>query len=95
VANADAYQRHFCDSVVPHLQALQGYRGAYLLRHEAAGEVEFVAVTLWETMEAIRQFAGSDPAAAVVEPTARALLSRFDSSVAHHVVAYAGTHADS
>ena len=89
--NADAYQTHFHDSVVPHLQSLQGYRGAYLLRREVADEVEFVAVTLWDTMEAIRQFTGPDPGVSVVEPTARALLSHFDAFVSHHAVAYADT----
>jgi hypothetical protein len=49
-------------------------------------EIEFLVLTLWESMEAIRAFAGDQPELAVVEPEARAALVRFDSTVAHYEV---------
>jgi hypothetical protein len=49
-------------------------------------EVEFLVLTLWESMEAIRGFAGEQPEVAVVEPEARAALVRFDSTVTHYEV---------
>jgi mannose-6-phosphate isomerase-like protein (cupin superfamily) len=52
-------------------------------RVEADGGIEIVVVTRWESMVAIRAFAGEDVDLAVVEPEARAVLSRFDGRVRH------------
>ncbi|MBC7788870.1 MAG: antibiotic biosynthesis monooxygenase [Anaerolineae bacterium] len=82
--NSDAYQRHVTTNVFPTLPAIPGHRAAYLLRREMGGQVEFLAVTLWESMEAVKQFAGTDPDVAVVEPAARAVLSDFDTFVKHY-----------
>jgi heme-degrading monooxygenase HmoA len=88
VANADAYHRHFTTRVAPQLNELAGHRGAYLLRRETAGEVEFLAVTLWDSLESIKSFAGPNPELAHVEPAARAVLARFDETARHYEVAY-------
>jgi len=55
--------------------------------------VHFLALTLWDSMETIKAFAGPDPAVAVVEPEGRAALSQFDGFASHYQVAYAGTPA--
>ncbi len=86
--NAGSYYRHFTTNVAPHLKNIAGHQGAYLLRREADGHVEFLAVTLWDSIEAIKKFAGSNPEVAVVEPEARATLSQFDDFVRHYEVAY-------
>jgi hypothetical protein len=62
-----------------------------LLRRVANGQVEFMAVTLWESMATIKGFAGPNPDMAVVEREARAVLSTFDDFVRHYEVAYDGT----
>lgn len=90
-ANAEAYRRHFATNVAPHLKSIAGHQGAWLLRRETNGEVEFLAVTLWNSIETVRQFAGSDPNVAVVEPEARQALSSFDEFVRHYEVAYGET----
>ena len=91
--NADAYERFVTTKVFAELPAIPGHRGAYLLkRHIAAGqgdEVEFIAVTLWESLAAIRGFAGETIDRAVVEPEARAVLSSFDDVVRHFELAHA------
>ena len=89
-ANAEAYSRHFTTSVVPHLKDIAGHQGAYLLRREADGQVEFLAVTLWDSIETIKGFAGNNPDVAVIEPEARAALSAFDDFVRHYEVVYSG-----
>ena len=89
VATAAAYHRHFTTSVVPHLKHLAGHQGAYLLRREVDGQVEFVALTLWDSIAAITQFAGSDPTAAIVEPEGRAALSAYDDTARHYEVVFA------
>ena len=52
-------------------------------RVEADGGIEIVVVTRWESMVAIRAFAGEDIDLAVITPEARAVLSRFDRRVRH------------
>jgi hypothetical protein len=54
------------------------------LRRDVEDGVEFVTLTLWESMDAVRAFAGEDYEVAVVPPEARALLSRFDQMSAHY-----------
>jgi heme-degrading monooxygenase HmoA len=87
-ANAEAYQRHVTQSVFPALPALAGHRGAWLLRRETAEGTEFLAVTLWDSLAAIRAFAGEDAERAVVEPAAREILADFDDFARHYEVAY-------
>ena len=86
-ANAPAYVKHFTETVVPQLKALPGHRGAYLLRRERDGEVELVALTLWESRASIERFAGKDIGRAHVEPQARAVLASFDDFAEHYEVA--------
>lgn len=90
-ANADAYQRFVTQHVFSELTALEGHRGAYLLRRAEGGHVEFLAVTLWDSLESIRAFAGDNIDRAVVEPEARAVLSSFDDFVRHYEVAHGDT----
>ncbi|WP_024512586.1 antibiotic biosynthesis monooxygenase [Bradyrhizobium sp. ARR65] len=84
--NAPRYQDHATHRVFPSLASLPGHRGAYLLKRTARDDVEFLAVTLWDSIEALKAFAGAAPEAAVVEPEARAMLSRFDEFVRHYDV---------
>jgi len=46
--------------------------------------IEFVTITLFESLDAVREFAGDDYEAAVVLPEARRLLSRFDLRSRHY-----------
>jgi len=50
--------------------------------------IELVVLSLWESMEAIRKFAGAEPAKAVVEPEARATLTDCDDFVTHFDVVH-------
>jgi heme-degrading monooxygenase HmoA len=84
LGNADAYEQLLRGHVLPGIHRLSGYLGAYLLRDDAGDEVEFVTVTLFDSLEAVREFAGDDYEAAVVPPEARKLLSRFDERSRHY-----------
>jgi heme-degrading monooxygenase HmoA len=83
---ADAYREHFTGSVLPDLQRIDGYQGAYLLRRDHDRHVQLQVLTLWDSLEAIRRFAGADLENAVVEPVAQAALVTYDSTVTHHTV---------
>lgn len=84
--NAHAYQDHFTGTVVPNLKAIDGNRGAYLLRREAGDRIEFVAVTLWDSIETIKRFSGDDPEAAHIEPEGRAALVEFDEFARNYTI---------
>ena len=86
--NAAAYLRHFTETVMPELRMLAGHQGAWLLRQDVDGETEFLALTLWDSLDAIRSFAGDAVETAIVEPQARAVLSDFDGFARHYEVAF-------
>lgn len=84
--NADAYERLLRDEIVVGIAArrIPGFHGIRLLRRSAAAEVEFVTLMWFDSLTAVRQFAGEDYEAAVVPPAARALLARFDERSQHY-----------
>ena len=84
---ADDYVKHLQQSVVPELCQIDGFKGIYLLRRNSPDGVEFVVLTLWESMEAIHKFAGENPEVAVVTPAARKLFREYDAEVKHFEIA--------
>lgn len=85
---ADKYVQHARKNVFPELRRIEGHRGAYLLRRAVKGAVEFVVLTLWDSMDAVRRFAGAQPEKAVVAPDAQAMLISFDDLVSHYEVVH-------
>ena len=85
--HADAYVAHLRDRTFPQLKTIPGHQGAYVLRRTGGSGVEFTVVTLWESLEAIADFAGDDPEQAVVPPEAEALLASYDRRAVHWDVA--------
>jgi hypothetical protein len=81
--NAEAYERLLREQVLPGLKLIDGYQGGYILQQEAHNEVEFVMMTLFDSLEAVQAFAGFDYIVPVFEPEARLLLSKVE-PVAHH-----------
>jgi heme-degrading monooxygenase HmoA len=85
-ADPDAYENEFRTNVLDALSGLDGFRGAYLLRRAHATGTEFVTLTLFDSLEDVRRFAGPDVDAANVSPTARAVLDDVDERVRHYTV---------
>jgi antibiotic biosynthesis monooxygenase (ABM) superfamily enzyme len=85
--NAAAYEEFLRSKMFPSIRRVPGYLGADLLRREDGDEIAFVTITRFESLAAVRMFAGDDYEQAVVEPEARALLSRFDERSEHFEVA--------
>lgn len=82
---ADAYEELLKTEVLPAIHRVKGFKGAHLLRRDSKNnEVEFVTLTLFDSMQAVRQFAGEDYEVAVVPPEARELLAHFDEKSAHY-----------
>ena len=83
---AHKYLEHLRVSVFPELSEIAGYQGASVLRRDSATGVEFTVQTLWESMDAIRQFAGDQVETAVVAPAAQPLFRSYDATVTHYDV---------
>jgi heme-degrading monooxygenase HmoA len=88
---AERYVEHLRREIWPMLGAIPGFIRATVLRREAADGTEFRVVTEWESLAAIRAFAGADVEVAVVPAVVQAMMVRFDRQVAHYEVA--DTHA--
>jgi hypothetical protein len=87
-ANADGYERLLREEVFRGIagREIAGYHGIELLRREAGDEVEFLTLMWFESLDAVRTFAGTAYEQAVVPAAARALLKRFDAQSAHYEV---------
>jgi heme-degrading monooxygenase HmoA len=82
--DADRYTQHYRSEVLTTLRQIPGFRGARLLRRTLGEETEFVSLTRFDDLDAIRSFAGPDHEAAVVAGEAREVLIRFDEQVCHY-----------
>jgi len=86
-ADAEAYERFLREHMFPSMERVPGFAGAELLRHDAGDEVAFVTITRFESLDAVRSFAGEDYERAVIEREARTLLTRHDERSEHFDVA--------
>jgi hypothetical protein len=100
--NADEYEALLREKVLPDLKKVAGYRGGYVLRRDVEGgvvgevtgdtageivsEVEFVVVNLFDSLDAVKRFAGPSYTVAVFEPEARRLLSKVEPLATHYEV---------
>lgn len=84
--NAAAYEALLKSKVLPGLKGIAGYRGGYVLRKDGVEESEFVVVNLFDSLDAVKGFAGPNYATPVFEPEAKALLSRVEPIANHYEV---------
>jgi heme-degrading monooxygenase HmoA len=86
--NADKYEKLLKKGIFKGIRNrnLRGFRSIQLLRRNVVNEVEFVTIMLFDSFEAVREFAGEDYEAAVVPENARAVLSRFDGRSQHYEI---------
>lgn len=85
--NADAYQRLLIGEILPAIarRVTTGYQGARLFRREVEEGTEFLTILTFESVEAVRDFAGEDLERAHVPEKARALLTRCDERAQHYM----------
>lgn len=86
--NADEYETLLKQEVFTGIgeRHIPGFQEIQLFRRNLEEEVEFVTVMWFDTLDAVRWFAGEDYALAVVPPKARLLLKRFDERSQHYEV---------
>lgn len=87
-ANADAYEHLLREEIFVGIaqRHIDGFRRIQLLRRTMGVEVEFVTMMWFDSLDAVRAFAGEDYERAVVPPAARAILARFDDRSQHYEV---------
>ena len=86
--NADAYEVLLKTEIFPGIAAkgVVGYRGIELLRRPLGDEVEFVTVMWFDSLQAVKAFAGEDHETAYVPAKAREVLARFDDRSQHYEI---------
>jgi hypothetical protein len=84
--NADAYENLLTHKVLPGLKRVEGYRGGYILRDDGLQESEFVVINFFDSLDAVRRFAGPEYSVPVFEPDARKLLSKIEPVARHYEV---------
>jgi heme-degrading monooxygenase HmoA len=84
--HAEAYADYLNQTGVPDLQGTEGNRGVYVLRRIEAGKAHFVLISLWESAEAIRGFAGADTEVARYYPEDAEYLLELEPTVSHYEV---------
>jgi heme-degrading monooxygenase HmoA len=84
--NADVYENLLKTEIFPGIAAkrVEGYRGIQLLRRPLGDEVEFATIMWFDSLEAVKAFAGADYETAYVPEKARRVLARFDARSQHY-----------
>lgn len=84
--NADTYEAMLKEEIFTGIEnrRIRGFKEIQLLRREAGKEIEFVTIMVFDSLDAVREFAGEDYEMAVVPERARAVLSHFDERSRHY-----------
>ena len=79
-ADAETYENMLRDEIFPSIAGrnIKGYRGAELFIREDDNETEFVTLLRFDSMDAVKEFAGADEAKPVIFPGVEKLLKRMD-----------------
>jgi heme-degrading monooxygenase HmoA len=84
--DAAEYARYIADTGFAEYGKTAGNRGAWMLRRDEGERTEFLTFTLWDSVEAVRAFAGEDYEAAVLYPEDERYLIEQDPKVKHYEV---------
>ena len=85
--DGDVYERLLRETVFPAIRGrIDGFRAGYVMRRDVGGEAEFLVMTVFDSLTAVRRFAGDDYEEPVIEPEAARLLTRRELQAAHYVV---------
>jgi heme-degrading monooxygenase HmoA len=85
-ADKDTYYDYLQKTGLQEYAATAGNRGVQTLRRIADGKCEFFLLTLWDSWDAIKSFAGPDYEKAVYYPEDKKFLLELDPQVAHYEV---------
>jgi heme-degrading monooxygenase HmoA len=85
-SRARDYIEHLQKETFPQLHRIAGFVDGSILQRNAEPGIEFLVVTRWTSVAAIRKFAGNDPAIAVVAPEVQQMMIEYDRKVRHYEI---------
>ena len=80
------YILHLHQDTFQEIEKIDGFIKASILKRELPEGVEFLVITEWQSIDAIKQFAGADYDTAVVPQIVRDMMIRFDEKVRHYEI---------
>jgi len=86
IEKSDAYLEFLQGRAVPDYKLIPGNRGVYILREHRGEQAHFLTLTFWDSLEAVRQFAGEDISRAKYYPEDQDFLLEFEPTVVHYEV---------
>ncbi|HEX9340743.1 MAG TPA: antibiotic biosynthesis monooxygenase [Thermoplasmata archaeon] len=85
-SKADDYSDYLEESGVKEYRKTKGNQGVYVLRRDEGERTHFLLISLWDSFDAIRRFAGRDMERAVYYPRDREFLLELEPRVSHYEV---------
>jgi heme-degrading monooxygenase HmoA len=84
---AQEYLRYIQATGVAEYAETPGHRGTQILLRTREGKTRFTVISFWDSMEAVKAFAGEDPEVAHYYPEDDEFLIEKEPTVEHHEVA--------
>jgi heme-degrading monooxygenase HmoA len=86
--SADRYEKLLKEEIFIGIQNrdIHGFKDIQLHRRNVGDEVEFITIMYFDSLDAVKDFAGKEYEIAVVPPKAQAILSHFDARSQHYEV---------
>jgi heme-degrading monooxygenase HmoA len=85
-AKADEYEKYLFASGISKVRATPGNRGVTVLRREDGGQTEFLVISIWDSLDAVKRFAGKDYDKAVILERDREYLVEVEPTVRHYAI---------
>ena len=88
--NAIPFQQRLTTQAIPDIETSrpEGCLSIQLLKRAVGDEVEFTTIMQFQSVDAIKAFAGEDYEAAHIDPAVKPLLLRYDQRVSHSETLY-------
>jgi len=83
---ADSYIEHLRTDTFPKLSKINGFISASILKRTVEQGTEFLIITVWESIESIKRFAGAKADVAVVPESVQAMMIEYDRTVSHYEI---------
>ena len=89
-SKADAYEKYLNDAGVSKIQKVPGNLGVEVLRRNQGGMTDFIVISYWTSLDAVKNYAGSDYAKVRPLDRDREFLVDPEPEVAHYEVVKSG-----
>jgi len=85
-SKAEEYFTYLKDTGVKDAQSIKGNKGVLVLRRLGEGHAEYLVISLWDSMDAVREFAGDQIETSRYYPSDREYLLNLEPEVTHYDV---------